>query len=813
MQIIKRLLTISVIFCVLVITLIGGVVIRLVSSVPNYEGRYSVTSGLKKTTKVVRDRVGVPHIYAQDRKDAYFALGYVHAQDRLWQMHISRMHVSGRLAEIYGAMALPHDVEMRTLGYAERARISFSKLPADTREQLEVYAEGVNAYLESDAYRLPPEFILTQTSPHKWSAVDCMFILYSFWSVLSTNRGLEIEWAQVAHAVGSTVADNLFRPYLKSERVALSIDDLVKTMGPDIRKSISSTAATSSVSGRSMDAVQHSNNWVVGAERSISQAPLLANDPHLGLNIPSIWYFAHLRYGEEEVIGATVAGVPGVAIGRNRALAWGFTASVIDTEDLYLERLHPTNASKYKTPSGWTEFAVRDEVFKVRFEESQTVSVKSSRHGPILPPRLHKMPVDTNAFEVALSAPFNWIEDTTIKFFWGLNEAKNWDEVVELSQYYNSVPQNLVVATTSGDIGYIMLGPPPLRSKSHEAQGRRPVQGEESKNDWLGIVPVEERPRVKNPLSGYIVTANDKITPDSFKHSLNLTWSDSGRGRRVEELLKGREQHDLDSFSKIQMDIGSARVRETLPYLLKTKPSSPRDERALQLLSDWDGRYKAEAPQPAIYVAFMGALTDAIYEDELDSVFAMVRGRRPEIVRDAFGGILDWCDNTWTFDKKESCEDLLAPSLKIAMDGLTEVYGEDMTQWRWAEQSAMVHSHLGLSFVPWLNTVLSRQTPGRGGPSSPNVGYYKTSELPRISGRSYGASMRFLVDMGDLEGARFVLSTGQSGHFWSRHYDDLQKLWVKGRYIRIPTQLNSDEIEATLVLEPVSSTSSTAKSP
>lgn len=763
-------------------------------SLPDYEGERRVV-GAEAPIEIVRDEHGVPHIQADSRADAFFGLGFVHAQDRLWQMHLARRAIPGRLSEIFGRLALSTDLRRRAIGYAERAEAAWVRMSAENRALLEAYARGVEAGRTAEGRRRPPEALLLGVDIEPWTARDSVFVLFSFWPTLAGNWRDEVEQLLVAAAAGEGVARALDRPFPEGGHVSLALEDLVRTMGPGIRAE-SEAPAVETTAG---DARGHSNNWVLGSTRSASGAPLLANDPHLGLTTPSIWYLAHLSYPGHDQVGATVAGMPGVVIGHGTHVAWGLTTVHADTDDLFVERLAPDDPGRYATEDGYAEFETRQERFQVRFVGEVTRTLKRTRHGPVIPREIWDPEERTEGFELALASTVHRFEDRTLRCFLDLAHARTGKEVFAAARFCGTPPQNMVFASDRGEIGYVMIGPVPDRGPDHPSQGRRPAPGEDPRSAWRGLLPFERQPRVLNPASGVVVTANGRTVPSDFAPVVTPSWPDPGRAARIQALVDARPTHDLDSTTEIQLDVGSTKVPPMLRIMLQTEPWSPRDERALDLLRSWDGRYTRDAPQPALYHAFQQALTDRIMADEMGWAFPQARGRRPEIVRDAFGGSLAaWCDDRGTTET-ERCADLLAPSLAAAVEGLSEHHGADPTGWAWGDLLVVRHTHLGLGPFPGVGDLFNTYTPREGGPSSPNVSYPRTKALPRIEARAHGPSLRFVVDMADVAGARFQITTGQSGHVASPHYADRQAGWTAGEYIQIPPRLPKQGRRLTLL--------------
>jgi penicillin amidase len=774
----------------LIFIAIGITWLKASSSVPDYDGQVS-SSKVSANIDLIRDEHGVVHIEAKNQADAYFALGVAHAQDRFWQMHLARMQVAGRLAEIYGELAINSDIRMRTMGYANKFEQSYEKLSNNEKKLLDAYVNGVNTHLSSENFVLPPEFTLTFTEPEAWQVKHTFYVMFSLWPTLAGNASAEIRYARLKNTLGKEVATTLARPFPSDGHVALKREDLLHKLGKQVfsEQPITGNKIVASLSpGKG-----HSNNWVISGEKTESGAAMLANDPHLGLTTPGIWYLARLSYNNRTIRGVTIPGLPGITIGRNNHISWGFTTVAADHEDVYIETLNPDNLEQYLTPQGWQNFQTRQEVFKVRFADDVTRDIKTSRHGPVLSAELLPEGAVKAGTVLAVSSTFHQKLDRSLTFALGMNNAKNLDDVENTVSFWSFPPHNLVAADNQGDIGYFMVGEIPMRGENHQSMGAFPVDGSVVDNDWLGLVPVNERPQVRNPVDGQIITANGKITPDDYKHTITSNWPDPGRAQRIEQQMAQVEKHNLTSFKQLQLDLGSSKTPSLIDILSTAKPTRALDKSAVELINNWDGVYSENAPQPAIYAAWTMALSDKIYEDELGELFETYRGRRHQLIRDAFAGKLaDWCN-----DKRsnivESCADWLVPSLTFAMDGLTKEYGNDIENWRWRDMLTIRHTHLGLGSIPIIGDILSRDVSKAGGPSSPDVTYWNAKALPRIEGVNHAASLRVIHDMAEQQASLFSISSGQAGHFNSAHYDDLQKIWADGKYIEIA--LTNDSVK------------------
>ena len=774
----------------LILLAVGITWLRASTSLPDYDAQV-LSSKVSASIDLIRDEHGVVHIEAKNQADAYFALGVAHAQDRFWQMHLARMQVAGRLSEIYGELALNSDIRLRTMGYNAQFDKAYEALSDNETKLLGAYVDGVNAHLNSDNFVLPPEFTLTFTKPEAWQVKHSYYVMFALWPTLAGNASAEIRYARLKNTLGEGVANTLARTFPNGGHVALKREDLLSELGTKVFRDqpITGDQMVASLSpGKG-----HSNNWVISGEKTESGAAMLANDPHLGLTTPGIWYLARLSYNNQTIRGVTLPGIPGVVIGRNNHISWGFTTVAADHEDVYIETLNPDNIEQYLTPQGWQNFQSRQEVFKVRFADDVTREIKTSRHGPVLSAELLPDGAVQAGTVLAVSSTFDKKTDRTMTFATRMNSAKDLDDVHAAVHFYSFPPHNLVAADNNGDIGYFMVGELPMRGENHQSMGAFPVDGSVADNDWLGLVPLNELPRVRNPVDGQIITANGKITPDDYKHTITSNWPDPGRAQRIEQQMAQVEKHNLTSFKQLQLDLGSSKTSSLIDILGAAKPMRALDKRALKLINAWDGVYSENAPQPAIYAAWTMALSDKIYEDELGELFETYRGRRHQLIRDAFAGKLaDWCDDKRS-NRVESCADWLVPSLTLAMDGLTNEYGNDIENWRWRDMLTIRHTHLGLGSIPILGDILSRDVSKAGGPSSPDVTYWNAKSLPRIEGVNHAASLRVIHDMAEQEASRFSISSGQAGHFNSAHYDDLQKIWADGNYIEIA--LDNDRVK------------------
>jgi penicillin amidase len=791
---------------------LAGAYLYLQRSLPQEEGEIRL-GGLGKPVEVLRDAYGIPHIRAASLEDATYALGFVHAQDRLWQMEMNRRTAAGRLAEVLGESALEADRFLRTLGVRRAAEANFMRLDKETQSLLEAYAAGVNAFVGSSPV-LPIEFWLTRAKFEPWTPVDSLgWIKMMAWD-LGGNWRSELLRMRLAKTLPLSRINEFLPPY--PGEAPLEIPDLRKLYN-SLEKEAPRTAAaelgdrlpprTSGAQGgrdllagslsdpESGAAGLGSNNWVVSGARSATGKPLLANDPHLGLTAPAVWYFAHIVTPGFEAIGATLPGVPAIVLGRNSHFAWGFTNTGPDVQDLYLERLD--GAGNYLSPDGPRPFTVYDETIKVKGGKDVQLQVRVSRHGPVISdvsrvaqeaaPRGHVVAMQWTALRE---------DDLTMQAAAKMARARDWQGFVAALRDFHSPQQNVVYADTQGNIGFVAAGRVPIRKPENDLKGLAPAPGWLAKYDWAGFIPYDELPRAHNPADGAIVTANHRITPRGYGHYITNEWQPPYRANRIGELLGAVPKHSIGSFARIQGDVVSLPVRELLPRLARVTPKSEEGRRALALLNAWDGTMVDDRAEPLIVSAWWREFTRAIYADELGDAFRTNWRTRAQFVIN----VLDdkdkqgrWCDNVRT-KGVENCDDLLAATLDAALADLKKRYGEDMAAWRWGTAHYARHEHRPFGRVSWLAPFFDITVPTGGDAYTVNVGRNKLDDNARPFANTHAASLRAIYDLSNLENSLYIHSAGQSGNVFSPHYKSLTQAWAHGEYI--PMVMDAKRIEA-----------------
>jgi len=765
----------------------GGIYLIAWRSLPKVSGAIAVT-GIERPVEVLRDAHGIPHIFAQSEADAHFALGFVHAQDRLWQMEMNRRIGAGRLAEVLGPAALDTDRFLRTLGIRRVAEANVRALDAYSRRLLAAYAAGVNAFLATNPV-LPPEFwllgLIGEKRPEPWSAVDsATWVKMLAWD-LGGNWRSELLRLQLARTLPTAAIQQFLPPYPGDKPVALP--DLAALYGE---------AAGPPLPGVSDAPAGGSNSWVVSGAHTKSGKPLLANDPHLGLTAPGIWYFAHLHAPGLNAIGATLPGVPGIVIGRNERIAWSATNTGPDVQDLYLERLD--SAARYLAPEGWREFETRREMIHVKGAPDVEVAVRASRHGPVISDVVASAAAGAPRGQVlALAWTALANDDTSLAALFRMPRARDWPQFVEATRLLQAPQQNLSYADVDGNIGFIAPGRIPVRKTENALRGLAPAPGWDARYDWQGFLAFDELPRALNPSSGRIITANQKIVPPSYRHHITSEWQPPYRALRIAELLDGSQQHDRASFARIQMDVLSLTARELLPRMLRTDAKSTAARDAIQQLAAWDGTMAADRPEPLLFTAWWREFARALYGDELGSAFRATWSERPVFTGNVLAGQSKWCDDVRT-PVAETCGELLAASLERA---LTDVQRYAGAPWGTAHQAEARHRPLTRS---WLRRFFDIRVPTGGDSYTLNVGRMDWADPAEPFANRHAASLRAIYDLADPEASVFIHPTGQSGNPLSAHYRDLTPLWARGEYV--PMAMDRARLEAAgvqrLVLQP-----------
>lgn len=760
------------------------------TSLPQTGGTTS-TAGIGAPVEIVRDRHGIPHITAKSDADAWFALGYVHAQDRLWQMIMTRKLGAGLLSELVGPRTVDIDRFMRGLDLYGLARRSVQRLPPEVRGALTAYASGVNAYMDSHPGALPPEFYALLYRPSRWTPADSL--VWGRLMALRLGRNWQTEALRYA----------LARRLDKAQIEALWPTDVTIPANERSALPVSRHAGLiDALLPRGISPITASNGWAVDGSHTTTGKPILANDPHLPFSMPGTWYLARITSPGMDLAGATVPGLPFLMLGHNRRIAWGFTTAEGDTQDLFIERIDPTDPNRYLTPDGPRAFDTRTETIRVRGGTDVTFTVRTTRHGPVvsdISPQLAGLAPEGHV--LALASPALAEDDATPEAIYRLNRAGDWGAFVDALSRFDAPQQNIFYADVDGHIGMLTAGRVPIRRKGN---GFAPVPGWTGEYDWTGYIPFAAEPHVVDPPKGRVVNANNRPVDQSYPYYLGRDWTPPYRADRIETMLDDDPKISLADTVAMQRDSLSLMAAELAPLMIaRLEPSSDRMRRAVALLRTWDGTMDKAKPAPLIFTAWLRHFGPMVYDDELGPAAAHYGGSHPVFLRNVLTRTPGWCDDVST-PAKETCPALLARALDATLAELTESQGDDMAAWRWGKAHRLRIDHPVFRYVPGLAALTGISVPVDGGSYTVNRGaIWGTGRTPYAS--RHGAGIRAVYDLADLDRSLFVLATGQSGNPLSPYYGDMNALWLAGRSVTIPRTLDPQRTDPSrrLRLEPL----------
>ena len=765
-------------------------------SLPEYSKSVQLEQ-LIAPVEIVRDTANVPHIFGKNDHDTLFALGYAHAQDRLWQMTMLRRTAQGRLSELFGEATLPIDMTVRRLAIYSAARQSLSALRPDTLAKLDAYALGVNARLreinESALGRGAPEFFIFYNAISPWTAADSLAIVKLMGIQLSSHLHQEVLRARASLVLeGDRIKDLLPDMPGNSQADLIDFTRLFPELSPIKTSSAREHSALSPFKPIALAGA--SNSWAALPGRSATRGTLLANDPHLELTAPSIWYLARLELSTGGVIGGTIPGLPLVLVGRSAKLGWGLTSSNLDDTDVFIEKLNPLDPSEYKTPQGYKPFVKKQSIVRIKDKSPVTLEMFWTENGPVLPGSHANLETVTPAGHVTSVA---WTllssQDTSIEAGFDLMAAQSVQEGLVASRAFVA-PSQILTLADSKQIAMRTIGALPKRDPRHQSKGRLPSAGWLAQNRWQGVFDPSVNPVFLNPASGVLGHTNNKYTDRSFPEHISFDWGDSQRVQRMTRLLQTREAHTRDSFIEAQLDSVSPTARTLLPliggelwYQSQSVPAdSPagRRQTALDLLANWNGEMNEHLPEPLIYAAWLRALHKRLIVDELGPLHEAFTHAEPlfieRVFRDVAGAGI-WCDVAQS-RRQESCAEMSRLALDDALAELVETYGSEITALRWGEAHQATHDHPVLGDVPILKWFVNIRQSTSGGDHTLQRG--KTSGTgPNPYLNVHAGGYRGVYDFADPDSSVFIISTGQSGHPLSRHYDNLGKLWRRGEYV------------------------------
>ncbi len=747
--------------------------------------------GLHGVVSIDRDAWGIPHIIASHPDDLYFGNGFVHAQDRLWQMEVNRRVGSGTLSELFGESALGADRLMRHLGLRRVAEEEERRLDPESRAAYQAYCRGVNFHLSNFKWKLPLEVIVARAlpppnlrwRPAPWEIVDSVVFGKVMALGLCSNWTSELVRAAVVERVGPTRAALLEPSYATAHPVVIPGSAPPRSLVNALMDSYAELEPFLSATG--MGSSGFSNNWVVDGSRTASGKPLLANDPHLTVQIPSIWYEIELTGPGIDVAGAGLPGTPGVVIGHNQRIAWGVTAALLDVQDLVLEQINRDNRQQYLYEGAWRDGTLVRERINVRGRSEPVIEeVLVTHHGPVISPALAGENRALALRWTALSP--GELGHSVLR----LNRANNWEEFTEALRDWDAPSQNFVYADIDGNIGYYTPGSVPIRAKG---DGMLPVPGWTGEYEWTGYVPFEELPHAYNPPSHQVVTANNRLVDSDYPHNLGNDWLAGYRAQRITDLLGTRTDLTIDDFKAIQLDVLSLPGKEAAAILRDMRGVTEQERDALSLVREWDGLLTSESGGGCVCLTFQHFLLRAVFEPILGDVTETYLGTGASILAprngffsrsiplvydlarkrdDAWFGRLGVKGLTW--------DSVFRTALTNCMVFLNERLGPTVSSWRWGRLNRLGFNHVLGTRSP-LDRFFNRGPVEMGGDDNTVAAAFMPLHSP-FDKNGWGASYRQLVDLGALGQSLSMHTTGQSGHVGSPHYDDMIEAWRAGRY-------------------------------
>ena len=799
-------------------------------SFPQIDGEIQL-AGLDGPVDVYRDNMGIPHIYATTLHDLFMAQGYVHAQDRFWQMDFWRHLGSGRLSEMFGEGQIETDMFLRTMGWRQTAEVEYAMLGPESKAILDDYVAGVNAYIQGrEPIELSLEYLILT------GMLNPDYEIEPWTPVHSLTWGKAMAWE-----LRGNMSDEITRAYmlktLKPDQLAELYPDypedfpvIVNQIGEGISANLEvQPAQFVDIPNNVLDSLQYnvslldpvlgptfdgigSNSWVISGELSATGTPLLANDTHLSIQMPSIWHQIDMHCMPKseacsfEMGGFSFAGVPGVVIGHNNKIAWGLTNTGPDVMDLYIERVNPDNPNQYEVNGKWVDFETRTETINVAGAEPQIITVRISRHGPVISETYGALkdevdPEDPNAKpfkeKAGINLPAQYVvavawtalePSTPFEAIWGFNKAQNWEEFRAAARDFHVPAQNLLYADTAGNIGYQMPGDIPIRANG---DGSLPVPGWTDEYEWAGYIPFEELPHTLNPAEGYIVAANNRVPPRDYPYLITVDWDYGFRAARIVDMIENAPgKINIAYMQGMQGDVSNLNAETLVSILLALELDPELASVRDQLLGSWDYQNTVNSPAAALFETFWKYLLQNTFSDEMPENFwekpiSKSFWRTSRFVQ-IYRTLAGQPDSQWWDDKStseiESRDDMFSKSFEQTVNELNAALGKDTSKWRWGELhgAAFRNATLGESGIGPIEAMFNRGPfPTSGGSNIVNATGWNPNEG---FGVDWLPSKRMIVDLGNLNNSLTVHTTGQSGHAYHPHYDDMAPLWASVEY-------------------------------
>jgi len=785
-------LTITLVVILFAFTLISYSVLK--SKIPEYNGEQAVT-GITNDVQVYRDSFAVPFIIAEDEFDAAFALGYVHAQERLFQMDMSRRAGEGRLSEIIGSETIPFDKMFRTLGLYQTVIRDYEQLNPISKKYLEAYSKGVNGYIKNADGNFTFEFDILGYDPYPWKPEHSLVIAKLMAWELNISWWTDIAFSHLVQKLGVEKVAEIIPDYDENSPTIIPQKmQQFSNIPLDFYKVDKKFREFTGFVGTHIG----SNNWVVNGNKSDSGGVLIANDPHLAFQAPGKFLFAVIRSKEWNAEGFSIPGLPSFIIGKNQNISWVLTNVMADDSDFYLEKLDSSN-THYFLNDEWKKLDIVSDTILVKDSASVVYDIAKTHRGPIIS-GIHLYDIlYKNEYQDEATLSMRWTAlDFTDEVFAlaSVNKAKDWSEFKSALKHFIAPGQNFVYGDAEGNIGYVCAAKLPLRSDNSLTMV---YDGSTTENDWKGFVPYSRMPKLYNPSQDYIASANNK-TIKEFPYHISNIWEPSSRIDRITELLQAKETHSLQDFNKYQMDFYSNYAKDITKHIVESFSDIKLDKLnlklAVELLEKWDFVMDKQSQTPSIYALFFQKLLENIFMDEMDEelfkeyiFIANVPYRKIQELMKNEGST--WWDNIKTIEI-ESKNRIIRKSLIDAVNDLEEKFGMNIADWQWKNLHSVTFTHpfsLASSLVGKVLNIGPFPISGDG-TTIFNTEYSFTEPYEN----KLGPAMRYLYDFSNPDEVKFILPTGQSGYFLSNHYDDMTQMWLKGELINL--NINTSNISS-----------------
>ncbi len=804
-------------------------------SFPQTDGEISL-EGLDGPVDIYRDAYGIPQIYASTDHDLFFAEGYIHAQDRFWQMDFQRHTGAGRLSELIGSNGVDVDTFLRTMGWERVARQELENMDAQSRSMLESYAEGVNAYLaDHSGTRLSLEYLFLKIlnsnyQPAPWEPLNSVTWAKAMAWDLRSNMDEEIERAILLKTLPPERIAELFPEYPASAPLILPDFSLSASIIPTSARTSSApvdlspllnsiggqTAAVDALLGGDPNADLGSNSWVVSGDLSATGAPLLANDPHLGASIPSIWYQIGLHcqpVGPDcsyEASGVSFVGVPGIVLGHNNRIAWGFTNVGADVMDLYIIKVNPEDPNQYEMNGEWVDMDVINEDIAVAGGDAFQLPVRITQFGPIISDTYGDLK-DFNQ-NAGVELPENYAialrwtalePGNTMQSLFEMNRAQNFDEFRDAARQFVVPSQNLLYADVDGNIGYQMPGLVPIRAAG---DGRYPAPGWTDEYAWQGYIPFDDLPYAYNPPSGFIVAANNAVVGPDYPYLIADTWDYGFRAQRILGMIRNASgSFDIETFKQMQGDDMNLGALPIISQLMQVDLGDSHLDDLRTMLASWDGEQTLDSAPAALFNAFWKHLLAVTFRDEMPEDYWPEAGSGSSWYV-VIGNLLDDPQNPWwddaTTTEVETRDDILRLAFADGVAELEQKLGNDPSKWAWGDLHSITFEHALMSNFPVLDKLFNRGPfPVAGGNSIVNATSWSDSDDYAMSS---GVSKRTIMDLSNWENSLDIATVGQSGHAYNPHYVDIAPLWANVEYLSMywKRDVIEDQAQDHLILTP-----------